>query len=343
MPLRAMRVAHAPLTLPFEARNIDRVVRSAVVRGLWSPRCTAQLPEPRASNQKCCLRGKYRRSGGRQLEQYAHLKRSVRPADARYMRFIKLVFASTVSVVVVNACADNAVRDVGRTLVDAGEALGGRSAGDPDHADGGSTERDAGLLAEAAQGLVDAGTALMDAAREQVPNARAETPLTATNGSRIKLRRTTHAGSDGTRYEEPWLSYYDSTLGVTCQVLPTADGKQRCVPQPSAAANVAMRFADASCTVRLALMRETCNAPTYAFGSDDSSKTQCEGTGIEITRSTYRFYRLSGAHTGQEYGKDNQGVCKPTAATEGYQSYLVGAEMQPSEFVEFTSSSVDVP
>jgi|GEM_PF-5810776 len=257
------------------------------------------------------------------------------------MQFVKLVFASMVSVVVVNACADNAVREVGRTLVDAGEALGGRSAGNPDHGDGGSNGHDAGLLAEAAQGLVDAGTAMMDAAREQVPDAQADMPLTATSGSRIKLRRTTNVGSDGTRYEEPWLSYYDSTLGVSCQMLATTDGKQRCVPMPSASANVAARFADARCTVRLALMRGTCNAPTYAYGSDDTTTTQCEGTGMEVTRSTYRFYRLNGAHTGQEYGKDNQGVCKANAATEGYWSYLLGAEMQPSEFVEFTSTSAD--
>lgn len=259
------------------------------------------------------------------------------------MRFLKFVLASTVSVVVVNACADSAMRDVGRTLVDAGEALGGRSAGNPDHGEGGSHGRDAGLLAETAQRLVDAGTAMMDAAREQMPDARADMPLTATSGSRIKLRRTTNTGSDGTRYEEPWLSYYDSTLGVSCQVLTTTDGKQRCVPLPSASANVATRFADGSCTVRLALMRETCNAPTYAYGSDDTAKTQCEGTGIEVARSTYRFYRLSGAHTGKEYAKDTQGVCKATAATEGYRPYLLGAEMQPSEFVELTSTAADVP
>jgi hypothetical protein len=282
------------------------------------------------------------------------LKIQTARSDNGSMGWFKSLALAVAALVIINACGDDAVRGVGRMMLDAGEALGGRAAQDPNAGTGSSNMggkgssyegRDGGVLSDAGRMLADAGRALVDAGREQVRDASADTPPTATSGSRIKLRRNTYAGSDGTRYEEPWAAFFDSSLGVSCSPYTTSDGKQRCVPQLGvSAAGISTVFADASCTDRLAIVPvPACDASAARFAYETSSeKTQCSGR--EVTRSFYRFYRLGAQHTGSVWTKDYQGVCKSaSAAIEGYQYYPLGAEMQPSEFVEFTATTEDVP
>lgn len=270
------------------------------------------------------------------------------------MRWIQSLGLAVAALVITNACADDAVRGVGRMMIDAGEALGDWHARDADASMGAGGNgnsspnniHDGGALSDAGQMLVDAGRAMIDAGRDQARDASAETPPTAANGSRIKLRRTTNAGADGTRYVEPFLSYYDTMLDVACTPhYTTTDGKQRCVPQPGlSAVPVVARFADADCTSRLAYDAEgTCEAGAYGYESSNNVTSECGSTGREITRTAYRFYRLGAKHTGKEYAKDAQGMCKPAAAVAGNHPYLVGAEMQPNEFVEFTTTTEDLP
>jgi hypothetical protein len=266
------------------------------------------------------------------------------------MRFMKIVIGSAAGLIIVNACADAAVRDIGKVMVDAGEVLGGRPADDVansnihgGHGGDGSSGRDAGVLADAGQLLIDGGRALIDAADKQVPDAAAHVPLAATNGSRIKLRRSTFAGSDGTRYEEPWLSYHDTMLEIECTNMPASDGSLRCMPQPGVTASpISTRFADAGCKSRLAIVGGSCEVAQYAYESG-SAKTQCDSVGREVERAFYRIYRLGAQHTGQQYEKDTQGSCKVASAFESKLFYVLGAEMQPSAFVEFTNTVTDVP
>jgi hypothetical protein len=266
------------------------------------------------------------------------------------MRFMKTVIGSAAVLIIVNACADAAVRDIGKVMVDAGEVLGGRPAGDVANSNvqGGrgsddSNGRDAGMLADAGALLIDGGLALIDAADQQVPDAAANAPLAAVNGTRVKLRRSTFAGADGTRYEEPWLSYYDSMLKIACTNMPSSDGTLRCMPQPGVTASpISTRFADAGCTSRLAIVGGTCEVAQYAYESG-TAKMQCDSMSSEVERNFYRIYRLGAQHTGQQYEKDSQGSCKVASAFESKRFYVLGAEMQPGAFVEFTSTVTDVP
>lgn len=254
------------------------------------------------------------------------------------MRFTNIVIGSAAALVIVNACADAAVRDLGEAMVDAGEVLAGRPASNVV-----TRNSDAGVLADAGQILIDGGLALIDAADQQVPDAAASAPLAAINGSRIKLRRSSFAGSDGTRYEEPYLSYYDSMLGIACTNMPSSDGTLRCMPQPGVtASSISTRFADAGCTSRLAIVGGSCEVAQYAYESG-TAKTQCDSQGREVERNFYRIYRLGSEHMGQHYEKDSQGSCKAAGPFDSKRFYVLGAELQPSAFVEFTNTVTDVP
>lgn len=274
------------------------------------------------------------------------------------MRCAKVLLSSVLALVVINSCADEAQRGLGRAMVDAGTVLGGRTAreaGSGGAVNGGrggiggrgsiggrgggqSSERDAGsavardggggLLADAGQALVDAGKAMIDAAREQVPDAAAEAP-TSTDGTRIKVRRIIEVGADGMR-ADIGLRWFDDTLQAECSPITAADGKRRCMPL-SGVAFASGYFANAECTVPL-VASQTCASPLFALASTTVT-TQCQ-----TNESRYNLYRVGSQHSGQLYAKNSGGACITSSTPPGYAHFVRGNEVPPADMVEMTTN-----
>lgn len=155
-----------------------------------------------------------------------------------------------------------------------------------------------------------------------------------TNGTRIELRRTSWDGDDGTYFQNPWLSYYDTDLGVACSVLKASDGTLRCMPIPDAHASG--YYSDAACTSRLAYASASaCTTLTFV---SVNVLTACGPTSYST-----RSYRVGSEYTGSVYsltGGVDGGTCYAIDRPAGaHPLFSMGAEITPSQMVEFTEST----
>lgn len=256
--------------------------------------------------------------------------------------------SSIVALAVVDACASGAEHAAGRMMVDAGSTLidastAGRRAGSGGSAaPGGSVSQGgagadamsggrsgaAGILADAGQLLVDAGNSLLDASDDAQADAAAQQP-SGKSGTRIELRQTVQTGSDGTRYEFPFLNYYDTKLKTMCTLNTMSDATKRCTPTATIFAG--LYFADSTCQTKLAYFYSTCAdiaLPTYFAETVASTGPSCASSS-----SYLRVFPPGAEYAGSVYTKST--TCSPFARPMGYRFFALGPEMSPSEFVEF--------
>ena len=158
------------------------------------------------------------------------------------------------------------------------------------------------------------------------PDGSAPKPASYTSGTRLRTRYIT--GSDGSKQ---LVGFYDSTLKVECGFFTAGDSKTRCIPLGgnNAAAVQTALYADSGCTQPVVVSQYP-YCPTFAYGADQTPVTSC-GTGY-----IYRVYAL-GAKLTTFYQKS--GSCTAYAVPATQQMWAVGAEIQPSQFVEGTYST----
>lgn len=181
---------------------------------------------------------------------------------------------------------------------------------------------------EVSKMMMDAGQALMDAGAAMDDAAAAQGGSGFKNGSRIQMRSVLMAGTDGSQTASSPMPF-DTMLGVSCSVQRASDGKLRCLPSLPQLGGVAY-FADAGCTQRLALQSCTDQAPAYWL--DLIGGLSCTA---ETVVGAYRVFRVGAEHTGAVYSRVTS--CAP-ATRPAERTYLVGVEVAPSSFVEFTSA-----
>ena len=246
---------------------------------------------------------------------------------------------SVVTLAIVDACSSGAEKQIGRMMVDAGTAMvdaggsntpqggAGRDASNGSgKGDAATADRDAGILADAGRALIDAGTAMMDAGSDAGADAAAQSSKNK-SGSRIQLQRTTQTGDDGTVYEYPFFTYHDTQLDADCNPTQMSDGTKRCTPSGQA---TFLYFSDSSCMTRLAVAPGTCTTAKFVAETISPMAPSCDP-------SYMRIYQAGGAYSGTVYIKSGAS-CVTTTPLAGYTVYSVGAELQPSDLVEFTES-----
>jgi len=150
-----------------------------------------------------------------------------------------------------------------------------------------------------------------------VPGALAE------SGSRLKAKWI--AGDDGAKF---FTGMHDSMRKEDCAFLPMTDGKRRCAPLSSSmrldnSPLAIPEYIDPNCTIRVATSPSyACKViPLYAHIVADSS---CP---------TYDFVTIAPMSTPSTVYKNTGNTCVagPPTAKDDY--YLVGAHVDPSEFV----------
>ncbi len=160
-------------------------------------------------------------------------------------------------------------------------------------------------------------------------SAGADADSALTSGTRIELRRTSYTGDDGTYYANPWTSYYDTGLGVACNIGRTSDGSTRCIP--SADGYVSGYHADAACAVPIVVLTGAC-ATTPAFFVEGVAATGCALPGYT------RTYRAGNPYAGDAYIKSGDN-CILVTLSDGYRAFSLGAQLMPSQLVVFTEAT----
>ena len=106
--------------------------------------------------------------------------------------------------------------------------------------------------------------------------------------SRLQVSATRTA--NGTQVTLPQTSFYDSQLKDSCEVMPLADGSQRCVPNSTDV--LAGTFGDDQCTVPVARIRD-CQRSLYTSEQNDRI--------CYAPRVVRRVYRRTASHAGATY------------------------------------------
>lgn len=164
-----------------------------------------------------------------------------------------------------------------------------------------------------------------------------------TSGTRIKARTTTTLlGADGTKQESTGFGgWFDAQRNEPCTVSLAADGKMRCLPA-AAARYVDNYFADAACTQSIVLVTPVTCA---AYGAPLGVPKYLSEPGAPVNGCTGMRYRPMGAKiAGASYYLKSGANCfgpYPLTNQDAYDAS--GAEIPPTEFVAFTSTSVTTP
>ncbi len=136
------------------------------------------------------------------------------------------------------------------------------------------------------------------------------------NGSRLRMRF--FLGADGSRQFSGW---YDTQLGVNCQVLTAADGKLRCLPKQ--AAFQTKFYADPQCTQPSIWVNDLCEQHGEYLTLEDA-----------CFHDNHPVYRL-GEKINISYQK-GYNSCNEAGNTSN--SYVSLGEVDASQFVEMTDS-----
>lgn len=142
-----------------------------------------------------------------------------------------------------------------------------------------------------------------------------------TSGTRLKARTLT--GADGSQQLVGW---YDSGRGENCTFRLAGDGTMRCLPDATAVGVIA--FADAGCTVPVAIIRKgaanTAPPPAYVGSLDPTTgQLRVYATGV-VTGSLYLGNPLSCVQSGLNNSTET--------------AYASGNELAASNFVSATEA-----
>ena len=172
-------------------------------------------------------------------------------------------------------------------------------------------------------GGAPAACAPATAGADQAPAAN---PLTAQEGTRLKLRFTRAA--NGTRAPVGW---YDSELGTDCSFQDVGDGTLRCLP----AQTWTSAFEDLGCGLPVYIHRSSSCSAVPTFVAREESMGSCE-----IRVRVHRLAERTGAATLFEGGWEQ--LCRPTNASRSAvdTTYRVGAELLPDRFVKAEKMAV---
>jgi hypothetical protein len=121
-------------------------------------------------------------------------------------------------------------------------------------------------------------------------------------------------------------AFVDAASGVSCEPLPAADGKTRCMPDT----NGVLVFADAACALPVfVFFPDTCSKPPFApppiagFGTNGTWHVRTVGAPLPASQPTW--------------AADSTGACMPSAPiTNGAVYYALGNELPPTRFTEVT-------
>ena len=148
------------------------------------------------------------------------------------------------------------------------------------------------------------------------------------SGSRLEAVRETWAGADGSRYSPLSYKFRDRALDIDCFAGIASDGKMRCLPETSATV-YSYYFTDSGCTSRATLLPTCGQADRYARYWPQV-----------CAESRSRYFLITGPASALYYAGTRAGMpyCDPVtpSAPDGYAWYVLGSEVPPTDFVEFT-------
>ncbi len=165
-----------------------------------------------------------------------------------------------------------------------------------------------------------AGGGIMD----PVPTANAD----PTSGARLMAHFW--SGADGSKSYMDGL-WYDRMMDTDCGVTRASDGRYRCMPYWGlrgyypliAPAIIQNHYSDATCTIPISLAVQ--GAPSPRFATKMATQSDHE-----------RYYRIGAILYIESAYAISGASCVATPVPEGYDSYGVGVEVSPDEFVEMT-------
>lgn len=143
------------------------------------------------------------------------------------------------------------------------------------------------------------------------------------SGTRIKMK--VMSTPDGAKVLNGW---HDAMLAVDCYFWPAADGMTRCLPVTTAYKTSNTYFADAACTISVAL-GPGCSAPAPKYIIEYPDSQTCN-TG------RYRVFAVGAKYT-TAYVKSGTS-CTATSSSPTYAFYALGAEVPATTFQSATSS-----
>ncbi len=157
------------------------------------------------------------------------------------------------------------------------------------------------------------------------------------SGTRLRAMRELRTGDDGSVQQEWVTTFFDTKLGLTCWLSPTADGQLRCLPVNGASMNLPY-FADSGCATQVAV--------GFTSSIDGGSTQDPIGpfAFLGYFGASQRYFQLGSTYSGPLYQWNGQGgLDAGTASCEAapqvdHLAWFVGAEMQPAEFVRFTTT-----
>ncbi len=165
------------------------------------------------------------------------------------------------------------------------------------------------------------GGSPLDSILDPVPDADA-----AEDGTRLKV--IYQVSADGLKVPITW-QYFDSELGIECAVHRATDGKQRCLPNRSAALTA---FTDTSCTQPIVLFAsDSCasGVPSRVIAVDAAS--------LSCGSYSYEAYSVGSAYAGSVYYKSGANCVDASASYASYTKHQV-TKLAPSQFAEVTTT-----
>jgi hypothetical protein len=155
------------------------------------------------------------------------------------------------------------------------------------------------------------------------------------SGSRLRARVQT--SPDGAK---AMIGWYDSQLRINCAAQTAADGQTRCLPLTSI--SVGSFFSDTGCTASLGQLPKSFNGACAATLAQFYDPVLVCG---DYGYPTYKmhFYPVDGVFTDTVFSRSGSSCIPNTDKTkfpyDTYTFYQLGAEVAPSTYVAFTSST----
>jgi len=160
-----------------------------------------------------------------------------------------------------------------------------------------------------------------------VPNADAAGSSGGTSGgggSGSRLKASRFQGADGSN---PFIEWRDSARkGEPCNFSTAADGKTRCLPVSSS--HGINTYADSACTKVITFTLAGCAPGKYV--SDTETGDKC------TEKRAVHIYPVEGTYAGALIWEKVDGKCTDRSRVNEADAYSLGAEINPSEFVEAT-------